>query len=437
MPPNVPQTLLPLESFREAFGFHHYFFYSLANKLLPITDSSDQLVAEYTWQRPNAAARSDYRQAIAVAEQKLSTALGYDVSTRYRQQVLPAWQNQGRGYSGYGPINGYGGYGGYGGRWGVNVAYLQVGKLQRIATVTYEPLDPELDMAVTYSDENNDLIKDTFTGTFADTTTDPASVIAAFTVADRVGQPKTHSDPVNWQIRPATVVRLDASTLQVTGPSQLLVKPGLYEKVTPSAGYNSTLNGLDSSGSLDPNETATNFVAGLTLYKKVYSAENQATFVRRYAGTEDTFQVDATILNADMGQVQVNLAGCYPASNLAPSLYPGGPAAEEIRINYEAGATAAELAGQAQYLPYQTDWDTVVARFAAAELATDPAATQRRNPQLFYWREDLAMIGNANTNNLYRVSNDVLNNGFKNTRRGAVEAWQAVVSLAQFRAIQT
>jgi hypothetical protein len=74
------------------------------------------------------------------------------------------------------------------------------------------------------------------------------------------------------------------------------------------------------------------------------------------------------------GLVQVDLSGCSYLS-YGPSWCGPGNATEEIRINYEAGATNSFR--QAQYLNYQTDWDTVVARFAIAELSQVPAATSQ------------------------------------------------------------
>lgn len=412
MPPNSPQTLLSLEAFREIIGYDPYFFYGLANQKKILTDSSDMLVSEYTWQRPNAAGRSDFRSAISSAEQKLSTALGYDVSTRYRRETISLGLVRQR--------------------YGVGITNLKVGKLQRVATVTYEELGWGAGngaVAVTISDENNDQLGDTFTGTFTDSETDPALVIVAFSSGDRIGPARVVSDPLNWQVRGARVTRLNDSTLEITGPSWLLVKPALYEKAIPANGYNSSQTGIDSSGSLDPG-VATNFVTGLTLYKKVYTDEAQALLVRRYGGEETTYPVSVTVLDAELGQAQINFYGCYGS-------YPawcGGPYTEEIQISYEAGATNSSFE-QAGNLDYQTDWDTVVARFAIAELAADPAVTQKRSPQLYYWREDMALVGSGQQNNLYRVANPILENGFKNTRRGAVEAWQKVVSLAQLRAV--
>jgi hypothetical protein len=153
--------------------------------------------------------------------------------------------------------------------------------------------------------------------------------------------------------------------------------------------------------------------------------------VRRWGTVEESTTVTATIVDADLGQVQIDLSGC----GYGPSWCGPGSATEEIRINYEAGATSAFR--QAQYLNYQTDWDTVVARFAIAELSQVPAATARQNPQVAYWRNDLAQTGSISGGDgtSYRISNEILNNPFRNTRRGAVEAWQAVSMLAQFRAI--
>jgi hypothetical protein len=426
MPPNKPQTLLSLEAFRSVIGWMPYLFYQLVNDKIPLTDSADLIVCEYPWQRPMAMSRSDDRRAINVAEQKLQTFLGYDVSTRYRSEGYPVgYLKQLPRASAYGNWGGY-----YGGGYGSALLTLNVGKLQRIATVSYTKL---ADIAVTLSDEDSDKLADTFTATFADSTSDPASVIVAFSAADQPNSYGTDasSNPLDWQVRPATVTRLNPTTLQVTGPAWLLVKPVLYERAGPSAGYNSSQTGISSSGTFDP-DTATNFVSGLTAWLKVYSLENQVTFVRRFGGTETTEQVAATIVDAELGQVQINLGGCstYPGAWCGP-----GPVSEEIRINYEAGAT--KEFKQAQYLQYQTDWDTVVARFAIAELAQAPAATAKQNPVLAYWREDLAHVGSmqGGGGDSYRISNDVLGNPFRNTRRGAVEAWLAVQSLGLIRAV--
>jgi hypothetical protein len=229
------------------------------------------------------------------------------------------------------------------------------------------------------------------------------------------------------------VTRKDANTLKAVGPSWLLVKPALYERAGPSAGYNSSQTGISSSGTFDPN-IAANFVTGLTAWLKTYSNENQATLVRRYPGQADaSYQINATVVDANLGQVQLDLSGCY--SSYGPSFWPGH-VTEEIRINYEAGATAAEF-NQAQFLAYQTDWEQIVTRFAIAELAQVPSATQKQNPALYYWREDLAHVGSINqgAGDSYRISNEILGNPFRNTRRGAVEAFLAVSSLAQHRAV--
>jgi hypothetical protein len=425
MPPNKPQTLLSLEAFRAIIGWNPYFWSQLAQPLVPLTDSADLIVCEYPWQRPMAAARSDFRSAIAKAEQKLCNFLNYDVATRYRSEGYAV------GFLKYLPRTGaygnWGSYSGYGMRGGA-LLQLNVGKLQRIATVSYTSLT---DFAVDMTDEDGDGLLDTFTGTFTDTLTDPASVLVTFSSTDQPPNSGTaaSSNPLDWQVRPVTVTRPDASTLKVVGPSWLLVKPSLYERTGPAAGYNSVQTGISSSGTFDPN-AATTYVAGLSAWKKVYSNENTATLVRRLAGNETSYTVNATIVDADMGQVQLDLAGCDSTSWCVP-----GAPAEEIRINYEAGATDAFRA--AQYQQYQTDWDTTVARFAIAELAQVPAATQKQNPQLFYWREDLAHVGQVAGagGDSYRVSNEVLNNPFRNTRRGAVDAWAAVSVLAQSGAV--
>lgn len=446
MPPNKPQTALSLEGFRQVINWHPFQFWQLSNPIVPLTDSAEPVAVEYTWQKPMAASRSDFRRAIQTAEQKLCDLLGYDVSTRYREQAVdpgylrsgfnPAGRyGYGYGYFPGGPgFYGYGGGNGYGYGYGYGYAspliQLEVGKLQRVATVSYTALT---DFAVTITDEDGDGVKDTFTGTFANTDLDPQALVITFSEDDQLSTSALSaatSDPVDWLVRPITITRKDASTLQVVGPSWLIVKPALYEKAGPAAGYNSsqTPTGVNSSGTFDPND-ATTYVGTLAAWQKVYSNENQATFVRRFGGNEYTFQTTVTVVDADLGQVQLDLLGCL--NGVPPCV---GAGTDELRINYEAGATGPDYK-RYSYLKYQTDWETLVARFAIAELPQSPAATQRQNPMLAYYREDLARTGSVNAGETYRISNDILNNPFRNTRRGAVEAFQAVSSLAQHRAV--
>jgi hypothetical protein len=177
----------------------------------PLTDSADLIVGEYPWQRPMAAARSDFRRAIAVAEQKLSTFLNYDVATRYRSEGYAV------GYLKHLPQSGaygnWGGYypGGYNYRFGGALLQLNVGKLQRIATVSYSNLVAST--VLNYTDGDNDGLNDTFTAEFPDTTSDPASVLIAFSASRPAGQqwggreqqpgglagPARHGDPQRCQ----------------------------------------------------------------------------------------------------------------------------------------------------------------------------------------------------------------------------------------------
>lgn len=443
MPPNKPQTALSLEAFRQVIGYAPFVFYQLANEQVPLTDFSNLVVSEYNWQNPMAASRSDFRRAIQTAEQKLCDLLNYDVSTRYRQQAVdpgylrslvnPARINGGYGF--YGPVGGvYGSWGGYYGNsyQAPTLIQLEVGKLQRIATVSYTALG---DFAITITDEDGDNVNDTFTGTFADSTSDPAQLVVAFSDSDQVSASATGAattDPTDWLIRPVTITRKDANTLQVIGPSWLVVKPINYEKATPAAGYNSSQTGVSSSGTFDPNAASGVYVATLALWQKVYTDENTATFVRRFGGDEYAYTVPVTIVNADLGQVEIDLWSCY---SCAPSCWPG-MSTDELRINYEAGATNDYK--RFPYLKFESDWETIVARFAVAELPQSPAATQRQNPMMAFYREDLARtgtVGSDGAGSSYRISNDILNNPFRNTRRGAVEAFQAVQSLAQHRAV--
>jgi hypothetical protein len=432
MPPNSPQTLLPLETFRQILSWQPFHFYQLANATVPITDSCSPLVREYQWQKSKNAGRYDIREALATAEQRLAEMLNYEVGIRYRSEVLdPGYLKRVSG-----PPQTYGGGGWYGGyassyagwwRYGPALLQLSVGKLQRVATVSYTQLVSST--ALNHADTDNDGLNDTFTATFADMTSDPAQVIIAFSAADQVAGSATTAlsqQPLDWQIRPVKVTRLNATTLQAVGPSWLLVKPAKYEGYYVGGANQPNLAGVDTSGALNP-ATATNFVTELTAWLKTYSSPDVAQYVQRYGSEAYSIDVPVTWVDGDLGQLQIDLSGVCRA----PSCWPNG-FTEEIRINYEAGVPPQYLRG----LGFTGDWNQVVTRYAIAELQRPICSCADMNQQLSYWQQDLAMTGMGESNNqsLFRVANDILDCPL-GTRRGAVDAWRAVGRLAQHRAV--
>lgn len=432
MPPNSPQTLIPMETFRQVLSWNPYFFYQMANHIIPLTDSCSALVREYQWQRSKQAGRYDIREALATAEQRLSELLNFDVGVRYRSETLdPGYLKRVSGPVIGGSYNyGYG-YGGYGLSWwrtAPALIQLSVGKLQKVATVSYTQLVAS--SSLTYSDTDNDGLNDTFTAVFADTTSDPSMVLVAFSAADQVVGSYTTAgsqEPLDWQIRPVTVTRLNANQLQVVGPAWLLVKPIKYEGYYVG-GLNNAAIGVDSSGAIDPSDS-NNFVTGLTAWIKVYSNTNYVQYIQRYAGTEYSTLVPATVINAELGELQINLSGC---TGIAPS-FCGANFTEEIRVNYEAGQVPQNLNGA---LGFTTDWTQVVIRYAIAELQRPICACADMNQQLNFWQQDLALVGYGESNNqsLFRTTDDVLKCPL-GTRRGAVDAWRAISRLALHTAV--
>ena len=441
MPPNSSQTLLPDETFRQVINWQPYFYRQLATKEMPITSSCNPLVREYQWQGNVQAGRSDIRSAIATAEQRLCEMLNFDVGMRYRQEAIdPGYLKRISGpqqtyYSGGGGWWGGYGYGLYPGWWrsGPALVQLSVGKLQKIATVSYTQLADST--ALNRYDTDGDQLDDTFVATFADTTSDPAMLIVAFKAADQVFsttyqyQTALSQEPLDWQIRPVKITRLNANTIQAVGPSWLLVKPAKYEGYYVGGLNEPSLAGIDSSGAIALKDAA-NFVTGLTLWTKVYTNADTIEYVVRADGQAYSTQIPVTWVDGDLGQIQINLSGvCYPFA--APSCWTAG-VTEEIRVNYEAGATPQYLRG----IGFTTDWSQVITRYALAELQKPICACDTLNQQLFYWQADLALVGRGESNNteMFRVANDVLDCPL-GTRRGAVDAWRAISRLAQHRAV--
>jgi hypothetical protein len=87
------------------------------------------------------------------------------------------------------------------------------------------------------------------------------------------------------------------------------------------------------------------------------------------------------------------------------------------------------LAANGQMDPF---WQTVIARFAAAELARPICGCDDANRELYRWQFDLARTSGAGDEAYGAISQDDLNNPY-GTRRGHVFAWRAVQSRQPWR----
>ena len=429
MPPNSQNNLMSLETFRKKLGYNPWFFWQLSNLQVPLTSNSKTLLREYAWQMGDSAGREEIRVAIASAERKLRQYLGYDVDVRYRSQTLDTND------SGLATFYQVPGIGQYPANYVNNTNLpgfpleLNVGKIKRVATKTYVEIGSA---TVAYSDLDNDTLKESFTADYTgDSTTDVSQVVAAVSVADRTYLPEKEDVLSEWLIRPVKVSRPtgQSNVIRVQGSSWLLTKPMLYEGVLNAPGYSNS-TGVNSSGAFDPNSnTPSPMLTTITLYRSVYSAENNAVVNLYNRGTGaliNSYNIP-TFFTSEMqrklGYVSLNwyelgnaLYGCQNAA--ATCSYPGTNV--ELVINYEAGAGYRQQDEIA-------DWQTTVYRLACSELKKSIAGSDQANAETTYWQRNLAKV--LQGENAYRIDNQDLKCPW-GTTQGAIDAWNMVKELA-------
>ena len=399
-------TLLPLETFRQLIGFHPWHFWGLANAQTPLTSQCTPFVREYSWQYADAAGRQEVRDAILRAEQLCADQLKYSIAPHYVEEEIDvdcflhsSWN------------------------W-PNVATLGEGKASAIQTETWNAV--ATNVIITEKDLDGDGLFDTFVADLIDsTTTDMDDLKLYFSEDDRF----VDDDLCRFEIRPVRFKRKDANTIQVTGSYWLIVRPIKYEGLGNFPGYNSDMTAVDSSGSLDPSEPS-NFAKQVDFYKRTISATNTATVDFVVGDTVNSYTITATLQDKTNSQVVLGDGGStipcscqgaapygypYPYSNVN-SLLP----AQRIRINYRAGAQI-------------RDWQAIVMRLAAAELARPICGCEQANRELARWQEDLSLTATSEAQ--YKVDPQLLNNPLGGTRRGHINAWSMIDDARRIRGI--
>jgi hypothetical protein len=405
-------TLLPLDEWRRIIGYNPFHFWQLANAKVPLTSSCNTIVRQYAWQDADAAGRSEIREMIGQAEGNLAAYLKYSPAPHWRTETLDLLSAATRCSN------------------GAYYARLSEGRISQVATQTWTLINTS--SSLNYSDADLDGLDETFTAEVADATTDPADVSLFFALADRL--PGTETDLEYYKIAPATITRKDAATLKAVGKKWLLVKPLKYEGVGNVPGYDASMTGGDSSGSFDP-DNAANFVSSVAFYKSVVSNPGKATLTVQSGVTSNTYNLDVTVTNRQTGEAKVWLSagqvsgpacwcGCgnpcwwnWGCSGCYSSCCSACPVeAWRVTITYQAGEAL-------------SDWQTIIARLAAAELDRKVSACDTANKSLTRWQRDLSQTqagANAGaTFEGYRIDDKLLGNFF-GTRAGQVFAYLKV-----------
>ena len=439
MTPTDRWPLLPLDTWRHILHYHPLHFWQLAGNTAPLSNASGGLVREYAWQNADAVGRSEIREAILTAEDRLRAYLGYSPAPRAVVETLPWPRLEDRFLV---RINANDPTGRY-----VSLT-LSEGQIQAVGADTLTLLG---NVAVTYSDRDGDGVNDTFSCQIATSITDITQIEAYFAASDQFDgtQPMER-----WKIAPVTV-SITGGTATITGRAWLLVKPIKYEGFLPVSS-----SAVDTSGALDPTNAAT-FATTLDIYSHttdpngttfdtaqatliwetrpcvgswcLYNPQAVTTYTPAGSAFDPAAQAFAIarvgIRDADLGIVTPAEAtrdattGIWAQVRFDPLYEP-----DRVTVRYRAGQPLDPVTGQ---MPNQ--WAVIVARLAAAELTRPIAATDAANRELYRWQFDLAR-GGGKAEEQFQISPQDLDNPL-GTRAGQVWAWKQIRNQRLLRAI--
>jgi hypothetical protein len=292
--------------------------------------------------------------------------------------------------------------------------------------------------AVAYSDPDGDGAPELATITIATSVTDTAQIGVYVAAADRLD-----GDPVSeaYRIRPVRVA-ISAGTATITGASWLFGRPLLSEGTAVQPLNPATAGVLLDSVEVYQRTTNQN---GTT----VATAGAVTTWETRpchgwwcscgcssdpYSGSPlDPAAVAQAVSRVDIRNARLGIVAA------APSYYDTDtgiwrapdPAVcwepDRVTVRYLAGIDSPD--GQ----QVAREWQTVVARLAAAELGRPICAKQPAAKELFRWQFDKARVSGANDEG-YTVDATDLTNPF-GTRAGHIQAWRYVVRMQQTRGV--
>ena len=248
--PNIDRSapLLSVDEWRQQMGFNPWHFWGLANTRVPVTSACNTLTFEYAWQNVDAVGRSEIADAIALAERKLKSYLGYAPAPQFESDELQFPQY-------FDVRNQYLSSADALGRW----LSVQL-KSHQVKTVGVLSRALIGNANVTYSDLDSDSLDETFTVSIATTVTDPEQIAVYFTAADRYDGTGVSE---RWRVRPVDV-SISGGTVTITGRAWTIVRPVLYQGVARTA--------------IDP-DTAGNFVSQLAVYRRSVDTTQQGEFI--------------------------------------------------------------------------------------------------------------------------------------------------------------
>jgi hypothetical protein len=272
--------------------------------------------------------------------------------------------------------------------------------------------------------------------------TDTSEIVVYFAATDRFSGPDYSTDVSDrWRVQPIRA-SISGGNATIKGPAWLLIRPVLYEGIA----------NIGASG-LDP-ATAANFATTLDVYRRstdrdgTTSATSQAAIIWETRPCHGWWCCDCISTVSGSAHDPAATALALARVGLRDAVH-GIVSIGEATYNASASTWSEEcpawcdapdrvvvrtLAGYPLDSRGQMDpfWQTVVARFAAAELARPICGCEDANRELFRWQFDLARTSGSGDEAYGAISAKDLDNPF-GTRRGHVWAWRAIQTRQQLR----
>lgn len=401
MPPNSPQTLLPLDTWRRIVGLNPLHFWQVVSDAMPDTVCSD-IWKQEAWQEAQMISREDVLNAIQEAERRIGDYLGYT--------LLPAWTADERQSltppAFAGTFNLFGlDVNGYRNTVQLNNGYYISGGIEAKTLIA-------AGASITYSDPDNDGYDELATVTVNTTVTDPGEIAVYFPGEDGANE---------WEVRPLERVTIAGGVATITFYRQLVPLPELWAAFAPTA-----ING----------DVDANFLEDVDVYRRWNDPQQQAQFLWSQLGAP------CGNCGSCAACAQGTQWGCLAGRDYPSSIVQYQPGAWNADTGqFDQRAWAERRAPDRVRLWYYAGWRNEKARIPALQMdqawaravtyysltlldrpicgCTNVEATVR------HWRDELNLNESTQAaNSSYQLGQRVLDNPF-GAGRGALFAWDS------------
>lgn len=417
---------LPLETWREYYGFKPWQFWNLHGALVP-DDGCVETVKGYAWQAANRPGREDIARAIRNAEDVFLQEAKFSVAPRFVEELVafPRYYDPRLANRGVSDANG---------RW--MAVRVGEGYVQKLGVETYTALS--LALPITLSDADGDGVWDTFVSdAFATSLIESQvnEIEVYYASADRLD-----SEPAGeaWRIAPVSVVVTGGSATvrgrawQVTAPIKQQSASGVALDVATASSYVTTIDvyrhWCDPTGL-----TAGTVQATLTWETPPWPSgccgDTTLTFTDASGDPSAlaTLLARAGIRDSTLGLVYLGESVYDASSGFWSAVSWGGcRPPDKALIRYQAGYPLEN--GRYASAPYRNGKVSermvrIIAMLSAAKLGRSIDACSVSNRLLTEMQFDLARSSGANDESYGLTTREVLNCPW-GTRRGAVLAWK-------------